>query len=156
MTKYWSKKIEVDWIIFDSQIEWKFYWIINSEETKKFLNISKIELQKVYILQEPFILEDHIEVKRKKLTEKVWRSKYEYYIVKGIKKYKEIKYIADFILTINWKEYVIDIKWFETPDFKLKKKMFENKFKVPIICVNSPVITNWMFIDFLKEETTIN
>ena len=44
------------------------------------------------------------------------------------KKIRPIEYVADFIIEVDQDVYIIDSKWFETPDFKLKKKMFLYKY----------------------------
>ena len=41
---------------------------------------------------------------------------------------REIKYIADFKINVNWDIYIVDSKWFKTSDFKIKEKMFKYKF----------------------------
>ncbi len=48
-------------------------------------------------------------------------------------KIKEINYICDFYLPNL--ELVIDVKGFETPDFKLKKKIFGKIYGMDIICL---------------------
>lgn len=49
------------------------------------------------------------------------------------KKIKGIYYVADFYLSKL--DIVIDIKGFETADFKIKKKMFQKKFNKDILCL---------------------
>jgi hypothetical protein len=44
------------------------------------------------------------------------------------KKYRKIEYVADFVLNINSKEFIVDVKGMETPVFKLKKKMFLSRY----------------------------
>jgi len=45
------------------------------------------------------------------------------------KKYRQIKYVSDFLIKMNWYNLIIEIKWFETPVWKLKKKLFLFKLK---------------------------
>lgn len=67
------------------------------------------EMQKEYLLQEKFELNG--------------------------KKYRPIKYIADFHLYKL--DIVIDIKGFKTADFKLKKKLFEDRYKKELILLTA-------------------
>jgi predicted nuclease of restriction endonuclease-like RecB superfamily len=43
------------------------------------------------------------------------------------KKYRELKYIPDFIIIVNNVKYAIEVKGFETPEFKLKWKLLHSK-----------------------------
>lgn len=46
------------------------------------------------------------------------------------KNYREIKYKSDFLIEgSNWTKIIIEAKWFETPEWKLKKKLFLYKIK---------------------------
>ena len=53
-----------------------------------------------------------------------WKFEYEW------KKYREIKYKSDFLLQMKEYKLIIEIKGFETPEWKLKKKMFLNKMAI--------------------------
>jgi len=53
-----------------------------------------------------------------------WKFEYEW------KKYREIKYKSDFLLQMKGYKLIIEIKGFETPEWKLKKKMFLNKMAI--------------------------
>jgi hypothetical protein len=44
-------------------------------------------------------------------------------------KHREVKYVADFIINVNWYKIIVEVKWFATPEFKLKKKLFLFKLK---------------------------
>ena len=46
---------------------------------------------------------------------------------------QSINYIADFYL--KKLDIIIDVKGFETADFKIKKKLFQKKFSKDIICL---------------------
>lgn len=46
---------------------------------------------------------------------------------------QSINYIADFYL--KKLDIIVDVKGFETPEFKLKKKLFQKKFGIDIICL---------------------
>lgn len=46
------------------------------------------------------------------------------------KNYREISYKSDFLIEgNNWEKIIIEAKWFETPEWKIKKKLFLYKTK---------------------------
>lgn len=101
MAKYKAKKATVDGIEFDSKAEAKYYLYLKELEEKG--EIISFHLQPEFVLQEAF--------------------------EKDGKKFREIKYIADF--KVHYKDgtvEVIDVKGYETPDFKIKRKLFEKKY----------------------------
>ena len=100
MNKYRNKKIIVDDYIFDSIQESKRY-----KELKLLLRageISNLELQPHFLLQDRF--------------------------KKNGKTYRKIEYIADFKYIENGKTIVEDVKGIQTEVFKIKHKLFENKY----------------------------
>ena len=102
-SKYHSKKVIVDGIEFDSKKEAKRYSELKLLERAG--NIKELELQKVFELQEGF--------------------------KKNGKTYRKITYKADFYYFDNraGKYICEDVKGFKTEVYKLKKKMFECKYK---------------------------
>ena len=153
-SKYNNIKVTkiIDWeeVEFDSLIEWKFRDLIST--SMKELKIAKIERQKTFELLEWYSW-NIVSTKKKKIVNPVGRQKRNYSIEEKVKKVSPITYVCDFILTMeDWTEYIIDVKWFETPDFKLKKKMFESKFWKSLLCINSVLINNWYFIWWLKSK----
>jgi len=101
-TKYNSKKVEIDGIIFDSKIEAKYYeqlkWL---QEHKQQILFFRIKPR--YLLQEAF--------------------------KKDGKTYRKIEYIADFeIHHLDGSIEVVDVKGMETEAFKIKRKLFEKKY----------------------------
>ena len=108
MNKYHNKKITIDGITFDSIKESKRY-----QELKLLERANEITELK---LQVPFILLDS-------------------YILNG-KKHQGIKYIADFVyIDIKTGKYVVeDVKSpaTKTQVYKLKKKLFEQKYGIEI------------------------
>jgi hypothetical protein len=97
MNKYNARKTIVDGIKFDSRKESLRYC-----ELKILLDagiISKLELQPEFILQDTF--------------------------TKNGKKYRAIKYRADFQYAEDGKTIIEDVKGMKTPVYKIKKKMFE-------------------------------
>lgn len=100
MNKYRNRKIIVDDYIFDSIQESKRY-----KELKLLLRageISNLELQPHFLLQDRF--------------------------KKNGKTYRKIEYIADFKYIENGKTIVEDVKGIQTEVFKIKHKLFENKY----------------------------
>ena len=105
-TKYFSKKVEVDGIKFDSKREANYY--IKLKELENEGKIKDLELQKNYLLQEKFKL--------------------------GNKTRREITYRADFtyVTTEDDKLHVVDVKGYRTEVYRLKKKLFEYKYGIEL------------------------
>lgn len=103
MNKYKNKKIIINGIKFDSIKESKRYnELILLEKAHE---IKDLELQKEFILQEAFD--------------------------KNNKHYRKISYIADFYyFDLKRNKWIVeDVKGMRTDIYKLKKKMFEYKYK---------------------------
>lgn len=105
-SKYYSKKVIIDGIKFDSKKEGEYYQKLKILEKKGL--IKDLELQKEYLLQDKFVINGKT---RRKIT-----------------------YRADFsyVSTEDDKLHVIDVKGFRTDLYKLKKKLFEYKYGVEI------------------------
>lgn len=100
--KYGAKRTTVDGITFDSQREAEYYYELKL--LKRAGRIKDFELQPEFILLEDF--------------------------TKFGKKIKGIKYRADFKIIHNDSSVeIIDVKGFQTKDFKLKKKLFDNQYR---------------------------
>lgn len=108
MSKYNAKKVIVDGITFDSKKESKRYL-----ELKQMQENGEIhDLQ----LQVPFELIPSFEI-----------------VIDGKKrKRRRMEYIADFVYYINNIKIVEDVKGRKTEVYKIKKKIFEYKFKTTI------------------------
>lgn len=106
MSKYYSKKITVDNINFDSKKEANYY--LKLKMLLKSGAIKDLELQKEFILQDKF-----------KINGKTRR---------------QISYKADFTYfsTQDNKLHIVDVKGFKTEIYKLKKKLFEYKYGIEI------------------------
>ena len=104
--KYHNKKVEYDGYTFDSIREKNYY--IKLKLLEKAGKIKELELQKEFELQPSF-----------KLNNKTSRK---------------ITYRADFTYktTEDDKLHVIDVKGFKTDVYKLKKKLFEYKYRIEI------------------------
>lgn len=102
-SKYKAKKTKVDGITFDSKKEAKRYTELKLLERAGV--IKSLELQPKFVLQEEYI--------------------------KDGKKIKAITYKADFMYWDNEKNKKIieDVKGFKTDVYKLKKKLFEFRYK---------------------------
>jgi hypothetical protein len=126
MTKYNSRKVVLDGITFDSAMESKYYTHLSY---LKYQNVVKdFKLQPVYELLPKFT-------------------------VNG-KKRLAIKYKADFeVEYADGTVEVIDVKGFETADFKIKKKLFEYKYSTELRCVTfSKIDGGWIDLDQLKKN----
>lgn len=106
VSKYHSKKVIIDGYKFDSKKEAQYYLYLKSELKKG--TIYNLELQKEFILQESFKLNDKT---RRKIT-----------------------YRADFTYktTKDDRIHVIDVKGFKTEIYRLKKKLFEKKYGIEV------------------------
>lgn len=104
MMKYKNKKITFKGIKFDSIKERDYYTILKNYE-----NIGRIKDLK---LQVPFEL-----IPSYKINNKTIRG---------------IKYIADFTYIQDNKLHIVDVKGYRTEVYKLKKKLFEYKYKIEI------------------------
>lgn len=106
VAKYHNKKVEYDGYTFDSIREKNYY--IKLKLLEKAGKIKELELQKEFELQPSF-----------KLNNKTSRK---------------ITYRADFTYktTEDDKLHVIDVKGFRTDVYKLKKKLFEYKYRIEI------------------------
>ena len=100
MSKYRNKKIVVDNIKFDSNLEATRYKELKLLQRAK--QISNLRLQVPFVLQESF--------------------------KKNGKTYQAIKYIADFVYEENGQTIVEDTKGMKTETFKIKQKLFEYKY----------------------------
>ena len=109
MSKYFSKKVIIDGIKFDSKKESEYYQKLKILEKKGI--IKDLELQKEYILQDKF-----------KINNKTRRK---------------ITYRADFsyITTEDDKLHVVDVKSPYTAKnelYRIKKKLFEYKYGIEL------------------------
>ena len=108
-SKFFSKKVVVEGITFDSKKESQIYLNLKEQQEKGI--IKDLELQKEYVLQDKF-----------KLNNKTRR---------------EIKYCADFVYydTRDKKTHVIDVKSPYTAKdkvYRIKKKMFEYRYGIEL------------------------
>lgn len=102
MNKYRNRKTIIDGIKFDSKAEARRY--VELKLMQDAGHIKDLRLQPKFTLQES------------------------YKNNKG-KTVRAITYIADFTYFQDGKNVVEDVKGVETKEFKLKKKLFENKYK---------------------------
>ena len=100
MNKYKNRKIVVDNIKFESNLEAERYRQLKLLQRAK--QISNLRLQVPFLLQESF--------------------------KKNGKTHREINYIADFVYEENGQTVVEDTKGICTEVFKIKRKLFEYKY----------------------------
>lgn len=123
-SKYGNRKVELDGIKFDSQMEARYYqqlkWAKQSNQIKDF------KLQPKFLLLEAF--------------------------EKGGEKHKKIEYIADFEITnLDGSIEIIDVKGHETRDFLIKKKMFHARYPYKLSVVTHDRIHGWIELEKLKK-----
>lgn len=108
-SKFFSKKVVVDGITFDSKKEGDYYLKLKKDQKKGL--IKDLELQKEYVLQDKFKV--------------------------GNRTRRQITYKADFsyITTQDDKLHVVDVKSPYTAKdkvYRLKKKLFEFKYGIEL------------------------
>lgn len=130
--RFGAFKVKINGITFDSMMESKFYvYLLNMKAAKK---IKSFERQVTFTLQPGFK-----DVNGKTIL--------------------PIKYIADFVVTDNvGDKSVIDIKGMETPEFKLKKKMFQYIHrKVQFKCLQWVAREGkWLDLEEIKKKRKAN
>lgn len=101
MSKYNNSKTVLDGIEFDSKAEGEYYTLLKKERENGLIH--SFELQPRFILQDKFVKD-------------------------GVS-FRKIEYVADFLITHNdGSVEVVDIKGMETPEFRIKRKLFEKKY----------------------------
>ena len=108
MSKYNSRKTVIDDITFDSKKEAKRYVELKKKEEEG--EITDLRLQVPFELVPSFTIE--IDGKKRRR--------------------RNIRYIADFTYYENGQKVVEDVKGRKTEIYKLKKKLFEYKYKITI------------------------
>lgn len=123
--KYNAKKAVVDGIKFDSKAEADYYKHL--KELRERGDVSHFELQPQYELQPKF-------TKR------------------GLN-FRAINYKADFHVWLpDGTDHVVDVKGFETADFKIKKKLFEYTHPQELKLITfSKIDGGWIELADLKE-----
>ena len=113
-----SKKVKLDGLVFDSEMESEYYKVLKEKERNK--EIKDLSLQVKYVLLPEFIIND--------------------------KKNNSLVYIADFTYRdLDNTLHVVDVKGMLTDEFKIKKKLFEYFYHVPLeIIVYEAKSKTWM------------
>lgn len=124
-TKYKNKKVEIDGYIFDSKIEGQYYLYLKEQQEKK--KILFFRLQPRYLLQEAF----------KRDGESI----------------RKIEYISDFeVHHLDGSIETVDVKGHETVEFKIKKKLFLNKYPHKLtLCTYSMIDGGWITLKELAK-----
>lgn len=124
--KYGNKKTVVDGITFDSLAEAKYY------EQLKWLLVNK--QIKSFRLQPTFLLQDGFK--------------------KNGKTYRKIEYVADFeVHHLDGSIEIVDVKGFETTDFKIKKKLFNYKYPHKLSLVTYSITDGgWIELEQLTKN----
>lgn len=113
-----SKKVKLDGLVFDSEMESEYYKVLKEKERKK--EIKDLSLQVKYVLLPEFTIND--------------------------KKNNSLVYIADFTYRdLDNTLHVVDVKGMLTDEFKIKKKLFEYFYRTPLeIIVYEAKSKTWM------------
>ena len=123
--KYNAKRTEIDGICFDSQVEGQYYQHLKKQQEEG--KIKGFELQPIFTLQEGF--------------------------KKNGKHIRPILYIADFKVYYNdGTVQIIDVKGYETADFKIKRKLFEKKYPFSLVLIKYvKKYGGWITVDEWKK-----
>lgn len=126
-TKYNAKKVTIDNIEFDSKAEGQYYLHLHERVNKG--EIVSFSLQPKFLLQDAF--------------------------QKNGKTFRKIEYKADFeIIHQDGSIEIIDVKGFETADFKIKRKLFEKKYPYTLTLVKYvKKYGGWITVDEWKKLT---
>lgn len=126
MSKYNARKTSLDGITFDSKAEAEYFIHLKEKLARK--EIQGFGTQPEFILQESF--------------------------KKNGKTYREIKYVADFLIThLDGSTEIVDVKGYETADFKIKKKLFEKKYPFPLTLMKYvKKYGGWITVDEWKRR----
>ena len=124
-SKYGNKKVVIDGHKFDSIAESKYY--LQLKWLKQANQIKDFKLQPRFLLQDSF--------------------------KKDGRTFRKIEYVADFeIHHLDGSIEVVDVKGMETEAFKLKKKLFENKYPHKLSLITySKIDGGWVTLDDLKK-----
>lgn len=124
-SKYNSKLVEIDGVVFHSGLEARYYQQLKWLEANK--QILFFRLQPRYLLQEAF--------------------------EKDGKKFRKLEYVADFeIHHLDGNIEVVDCKGFETEAFKVKRKLFEYKYPHKLSLITySKKWGGWVELEDLKK-----
>lgn len=129
ISKYNNKKVVADDITFDSELECKYYIHLKGLCEKGI--VKDFELQKKFELQPGF--------------------------KKNGKSIRPIEYITDFVVTYaDGRKEIVDTKGMITPDFAIKKKLFEYKFpdmELKLVTF-SKIDGGWIELSQLKKDRT--
>ena len=110
MSKYKSKKVEFQGIIFDSKFEATYYAYL--QELEKQCKIENLQRQKSYVLL-PRQTDENNKFKYHPVE---YKSDFEYDDVQGV-------------------HHTVDTKGFKTADFRIKQKLFYYRINREIECV---------------------
>ena len=124
--KFGAKKVYIDGIKFDSEMEAKYYQLLKEREANRWA--FNIKVHPRYVLQEAFD--------------------------KNEKHYNEIAYEADFEFNTicPYKVHIVDVKGFPTDEFQILRKLFEFKYpQYDLEVLKYSVKTGWVSLDEYKQ-----
>lgn len=126
MTKYNAHRTSVNGLNFDSKLEADYFIML--EEKRRTGQIRAFERQPVFLLQDSF--------------------------KKNGKTYRKIEYRADFkIIHNDGTIEIVDVKGYETPEFRLKRKLFEKRYPYTLTIVKYvKKYGGWITLDEYKKR----
>jgi hypothetical protein len=128
-SKYGAIKTTIDDLQFDSKTEGQYY--IHLKEQQEEGKIVAFNLQPRFLLQDSF--------------------------KKDGKHFRKIEYVADFeVIHRDGSVEIVDVKGFETPDFKIKRKLFEKKYPYRLSLVKYvKKYGGWITLDEWKKAKKV-
>lgn len=127
-SKYGNKKVTVDGVEFDSKLEADYY--LHLKQLHKDGVVESFEMQKQYVLLDAYVMNG--------------------------KKRQPVKFTPDFVVHYaDGRIEVVDIKGSKfavSRDFPLRKKMFEQRYQVPLHVIGySKIDGGWIDLDDLDK-----
>jgi hypothetical protein len=129
MSKYGAIKTTIDDLQFDSKTEGQYYIHLKKQQEEG--EIVAFNLQPRFLLQDSF--------------------------KKDGKHFRKIEYVADFeVIHRDGSVEIVDVKGFETADFKIKRKLFEKKYPYRLSLVKYvKKYGGWITLDEWKKAKKV-
>lgn len=129
MRKRKIRKPKIDWNKFDSWLEWDIYKALRDWKLWNLTWISDLSNAKLIDIKlEPYIVINKFQA--------------------GEYKFRDIIYTPDFIIDIDWKQVILEVKskWTASrPDYRLRMKLFLSQYKDKINYATLINIKKWVY-----------
>ena len=136
MRKRKINKPKIDWNKFDSGLEWEIYKALRDWRLWEVTWIEELSNAKLTSVEvKPYIVINKFQA--------------------GIYKFRDIIYTPDFIVEIDWKEVILEVKskWsWSKPDYRLRVKLFLSQYNKVVNFAELINIKKWVY-EFKKYYT---